>query len=145
MFDFFVSLLRQLVSGSSSQYWAPCCRRHHARCELSMMIEWSATCSLSCLSAMTRQELWLFNRKIWHSEHFNRQKYLVVWSWHKVDSFIGDFQRPRGHYPVVFVASEVGSFKETSGLFPAAFVAINLVILRKSGHCQVCADRIGYF
>ncbi len=29
------------------------------------------------------KNLWDFNCLIWHSEHFTRQKYLGVWSWHK--------------------------------------------------------------
>ncbi len=79
----FCRLSRWLVS--SRQLWALPCWWRHARRELQTVIDCGATCSLSRLSATTRQEFMTLDRLIWHSEHFIRQKYLVVWPWYLSD------------------------------------------------------------
>ncbi len=45
------------------------------------MIDPGAMCSQHVSRTRHRNNLWIFNRLNWHSEHFNRQKYLVVWHW----------------------------------------------------------------
>lgn len=59
---------------------------HDRRQDLIGTIRWTPTYSLSCLSAKSGRNFWLYYCLIWHSEHCIRQKRCVVWTRHNNQS-----------------------------------------------------------